>query len=162
MGATVNPRKMLAGWRLHPHAAGVLLALNLGVPTAAWLPSDWAATRAVLQVAGCFAGGMLLASSGALWQRVEASSDALVMPDRGARVALTGWRQHPQAVRLLLALLVGGVSALAWSPKAWEVLHSAALVVGTFAAGGLAARVAAIWERTTEKVVSHESSPARE
>lgn len=161
MGATVNPREMLAGWRLHPHAAGVLLALNLGVPAASWLPSDWAATRAVLQVAGCFAGGMLLASSGALWQRVEASSDESVMPDRGARVALTGWRQHPQAVRLLLALLVVGVSALAWLPKTWVVLYGTALVVGTFAAGGLAARVAAIWERTTENVAPQESTPAR-
>jgi hypothetical protein len=104
---------------------------------------------------------MLLASSGALWQRVEASSDESVMPDRGARVALTGWRQHPQAVRLLLALLVVGVSALAWLPKTWVVLYGTALVVGTFAAGGLAARVAAIWERTSENVAPQESTPAR-
>jgi hypothetical protein len=153
---------MLSGWRLHHRAVWVLLALNLGVPMSSWLPGDWAVTRAMLQVVGCLAGGMLLASAGALWQRVDASVSEPDMPNDGARVALSGWRHHPQAARVLLVLLVGGVTALTLLPHTWVVLRGAALVLGTFAAGALAAREAAIWERTPVKAAAQEAGPGSE
>lgn len=157
MAVNQNPREALAGWHLYPRAGWTLLALNLLVPAAAWLPVDWAGLRAFLMPLGCFAGGMLIASRGAIWQRTDESLSA-AYPEAAstmqtvtgeAREALTGWRTHPAAARILLVLALGGMVVFACGPKEWLAVRAAALVLACFAAGALAARDAAIWQRTS-------------
>lgn len=155
MAANPNPRERLAGWRLYPRCAGVLLALNLLVPASAWLPADWAGVRAIFHILGCFAGGMLIAAAGAIWQRTEATEPVVYPATVGAaeqdRAALMGWRIHPSAARILLVFAIGGLAGLAYVPKEWLVIRAAAMVLGGFAAGALAARDAAIWQSSGGK-----------
>lgn len=152
MALNQNPREVLTGWTLHPAAANVLLLLlSVGLGASAWLPRDWLFARALGHIVGGVACGMIVASRGALWQRMATTGEMPVMPKARARVALTGWRCHPHAARVLLALVVVGSCGQAWLPKGWAALHAVALVIGTFAAGMLAARDAAIWERDEPK-----------
>lgn len=155
MATNLNPRERLAGWRLYPRCAWVLLALNLLVPASAWVPADWAGVRAIFGVLGCFAGGMLIGAAGAIWQRTEATEPAVYPALIGAaehdRAALIGWRIHPGAARILLVCAIGGMTGLAYIPKEWLAVRAAALVLGGFAAGALAARDAAIWQRSGDK-----------
>lgn len=150
---SANPREQLNGWSIHSSVAWVLLVLAMGVPAAAWMPGDWTVVRGVLQFVGCLAGGMLFANKGAIWQRVGSVSDcgyAVGPGERNERQALSDWRLHPKAARILLALLVVGVGGMAWVPKDWVVLRAAMQVLGLFAAGMMAARDAAIWQRTEQ------------
>lgn len=154
MGRTENPREMLAGWRLHAKAAWVLFVLSLGIPVSAWLPEQWAVLRTILRVVGPFAGGMLIASRAAIWQRTSDESGVSLVNDtapQAHRTALLGWRMYPGAARVVLVVAIGGMTWLAYGPKEWGVLRTAALVLGGFAAGILAARDAAIWERAGER-----------
>ncbi|KVP75129.1 hypothetical protein WJ96_05040 [Burkholderia ubonensis] len=64
------------------------------------------------------------------------------------RSALEGWRHHPKATRVLLGLMLLGLGAGILLPKAWEVVRMAGYTIGMFCAGMLAAREAAIWQRT--------------
>ena len=146
-----NPREALAGWRLHESTAWVLLALAMGVGIASWLPKEWTVVRTLLQCVGCFAGGLIIAGKGAIWQRTETQAASGCAEDQGAgteRESLNGWRYHPAAARVMLALVLVGVGGIAWVPKDWELLRAVMQVVGVFAGGMLAARDAAIWQRS--------------
>ncbi|KWA84058.1 hypothetical protein WL29_22080 [Burkholderia ubonensis] len=65
------------------------------------------------------------------------------------RSALEGWRHHPKAARILLGLMTLGLFAGILLPKEWEAVRMAFYTVGVFCAGMVAAREAAIWQRTT-------------
>lgn len=147
-----NPREVLVGWRLQRRTVWVLLALYLCLPASAWLPGDWMTARALLAIVGCVAGGLLIASRAAVWQRINGAPQELDTPEGAACMTLTGWRYHLHAASVLLALLAGGLIGMAWFPKEWVVWRGAAFVLGTIAAGVLAARDAAIWERVDETV----------
>jgi hypothetical protein len=74
-------------------------------------------------------------------------SQGQAVTNENPREELSGWRLHPRASRVLLALLVLGQAAGALLPKSWELLHTAGFEVSVFCAGMLAARAAAIWQR---------------
>lgn len=101
----------------------------------------------------------MIAARGAIWQRTDESQSAVYLETGSAaqtvagaaREALTGWRTHPAVARILLVLAIGGMAVFAYGPKEWLALRATTVVLGSFAAGALAAKDAAIWQRTRSK-----------
>ncbi|KVP16971.1 hypothetical protein [Burkholderia ubonensis] len=67
-----SPREELAGWQLHPKAAGVLLVVLLvSLGGVVWLPKEWKALLDLAQYLCAFSSGMLVAWRVAIWQRTD-------------------------------------------------------------------------------------------
>jgi hypothetical protein len=69
------------------------------------------------------------------------------LDDNNPREALTGWRYHPRAARVLLVLFALSVAGAVLIPRSWEAVRTLGFTVGVFCAGMMAARSAAIWQR---------------
>lgn len=65
------------------------------------------------------------------------------------RSVLEAWQYHPKASRILRGLMAVGLLAAVLLPKEWEAARMVPYTIGIFCAGLLAARVAAIWQRTS-------------
>jgi hypothetical protein len=74
-------------------------------------------------------------------------SQEKVQDDDNPREALSGWRYHPRAAKVLLMLFGLSMAGIALIPKSWEVVRTMGFTVGIFCAGMMAARSAAIWQR---------------
>jgi len=74
-------------------------------------------------------------------------SQEKVQDDDNPREALSGWRYHPRAARVLLVLFTLSVAGAVLLPKSWEAARTLSFTVGVFCAGMMAARTAAIWQR---------------
>lgn len=143
-----SPRQGLQGWRIKPKCSIGLLLLAAGIPVSAWLPVEWPGIVVALNVLGAFAAGMLLASVGAFWQPAEQS------PLLGATSfdgLITDWQLQVSVVRIVLVVLVGGIVGSAWIPQDFHILRTLMYLCGTVSAGILAAKDAAIWEKTTNE-----------
>jgi len=146
------PREALTGWRLHDAAGWALLAVAVGGTAAAWMPAEWKLMRALLQEFGCFASGMIIAAKGAIWQRTGRKADSgTTKVSQSHREPLTGWRHHPDAVGILLGALLVGVGGMTLVPADYPALRTVMQLFGMLAAGMLASKDAAVWQRCPQR-----------
>lgn len=67
--------------------------------------------------------------------------------NQNPRVVLRGWRPHPVAARIMLLLMLVGLSVSHWLPDDFGMLKTTLQLIGAFSTGVLVSKEMAIWQK---------------